>query len=94
MGREVYVHPHQVEQHKGDMQSSADGVRDAAALSKNELSETQLAAITRFNSILTQFERVLADYISLVESDLAKVDDIKEKMIEQDSRMADWRFFN
>jgi type VII secretion effector (TIGR04197 family) len=93
MGREVYVHPHQVEQQKSEMQSSADGVRDAT-LNKNELSETQLSSITRYNNILTQFEQVLADYLSLVESDLVKVDEIKERMIEQDARMADWRLFN
>ncbi|GAB3803381.1 DUF5344 family protein [Virgibacillus kimchii] len=94
MGREVYVHPHQVEQHKGELQSTANGISEASKLNKNELSETRLTSITRYNNILTQFEQVLGDYISLVESDLVKVDDIKEKMIEQDSRMADWRLFN
>ena len=93
MGREIFVHPYEVEQHKGEMKSSADGVNDASKLNKNELSETQLASITRYNSILTQFEQVLANYITLVDSDLVKVDDVKERMIEQDTRMADWRIF-
>lgn len=94
MGREVYVHPHEVEQHKNEMQSSANGVKDASKLDKNELSETQLASITRYNNISTQFEQVLEEYFTLVESDLVKVDDIKERMIEQDTRLADWRLFN
>jgi len=93
MGREIFVHPYEVDQHKSEMKSSADGVNDASKLNKNELSETQLASITRYNSILTQFEQVLANYITLVDSDLVKVDDVKERMIEQDTRMADWRIF-
>jgi type VII secretion effector (TIGR04197 family) len=94
MGREVYVHPHEVEQHKNEMQSSANMLKDASKLNKKELSETQLASITRYQSILTQFEQVLDEYFALVESDLLKVDEIKESMIEQDTRLADWRFFN
>ncbi|GAA0303945.1 hypothetical protein GGQ92_001768 [Gracilibacillus halotolerans] len=93
MGREVLVKPHEVEQHRDNLNGSISGIEADTKLIETELSETNLNSINKLMEILVNFEQTMTMYVEMCNKDTEKVDFVKNKLIEEDNRLADLRIF-
>ncbi len=93
MSREVYVHPHQVHEHRDNLRSSISSFETASKFDNVEMEHTQLRSITKLKEVIASFEEAMTLYAEMCNRDVDKVDLVKESLIEQDERLADFRIF-
>jgi len=93
MGREVLVRPHEVEQHRDNLNGSISGIESDTKLKEIQLSETNLNSINKLKEILSDFEQTMTMFVEMCNKDTEKVDFVKNKLIEEDNRLADLRVF-
>lgn len=91
MSREVLVNPHEVETHRDHLNSSISGIEADTKLKDTELSETRLSSVNKLMEILVDFEQTMTMYVEMCNKDTEKVDFVKNKLIEEDNRLADIR---
>lgn len=91
---EILVNPQLVDQLNDGMSTSIANLQDSAKLKTTDFEKTVLESIAKYESILGEFEEVLALYIQLMEKDITTIDSVKNILIEEDKRLADWRIFS
>ncbi|MCR6109531.1 YwqI/YxiC family protein [Bacillus sp. A301a_S52] len=90
---EILVNPQLVDQLNDGMSTSITNLQDSATLKSTDMEKTVLDSIAKYETILTEFEEVLALYVQLMEKDIATIDTVKNTLIAEDNRLADWRIF-
>jgi len=90
---EILVNPQLVDKLNDGMSTSIANLQDSAKLKNTDIEKTVLDSVAKYESILKEFEEVLALYIQLMKKDITTIDSVKNMLIEEDKRLADLRFF-
>jgi type VII secretion effector (TIGR04197 family) len=90
---EILVNPQLVDQLNDGMSTSITNLQDSATLKSTDMENTVLDSIAKYQTLLAEFEEVLALYVQLMEKDIATINTVKNRLIEEDNRLADLRIF-